>query len=145
MSHIKVSQMVTQPVDVVWQAIADLASHVKWMKDAVSLEFLTDRASGVGTTMEVATRVGPLRTIDVIEVTDWMEGSHIDVKHKGLITGRGRLAVMSAEDRTIVTWTEDLRFPWWTGGPVAAWVAKPVLASLWKGNLRRLEASLSSR
>lgn len=142
MNQIEVSHRMDQPHNVVWEAISDLESHVTWMKDAISLEFTTDRRSGIGTVMEVETRVGPLRTLDVIEVTGWEEGRQIDVDHRGFITGYGRLSVRSDEGHTLVTWEERLRFPWWIGGAVATWAAKPILGALWKGNLRRLEETL---
>jgi hypothetical protein len=131
--------------DVVWDALADLPSHASWMKDAESIEFRGGSQRGVGTVMEVKTRVGPLRTLDVLEVTGWNEGESIDVEHRGLVTGVGTLGVSPASGCTRVTWVEDLRFPWWLGGPITALFAKPVLAAIWRGNLARLEQSLTDR
>ncbi len=131
--------------DLVWEALADLRSHAEWMKDAESVEFATEMERGVGTAMRVATRVGPFRTMDVIEVTGWTESESIDVIHKGLVTGSGTLAVSRTNGSTRVSWIENLRFPWWLGGPVTALLAKPVLAAIWRGNLERLEESLNYR
>lgn len=130
--------------DVVWEALADLGSHAEWMKDAESLEFTGETTRGVGTVMEVETRVGPLRTLDVLEVTGWHEGESIDVLHRGLVTGEGTLAAKPCKGGTRVSWTENLRFPWWLGGGVTAFLAKPVLAAIWRGNLHRLDERLSS-
>lgn len=124
--------------------MADLGSHVEWMKDARSIEFISDRRRGVGTRMNVETRVGPLRTLDVIEVTGWVEGSTIEVVHRGIVTGEGALSVRSSDGHARVSWVEELRFPWWLGGPLTAWLARPILAAVWRGNLRRLEESLTS-
>jgi len=128
----------------VWKTISNLTDHPTWMKDAVSLEFTTDQTSGVGTHMKVETKLGPFRTIDVLRVTGWEEGHHIVVEHRGVITGTGRLAALADNGTTLVTWTETLRFPWWLGGPVSAWVARPFLKSTWRKNLRRLDSLLSS-
>lgn len=128
------------PHSEVWEALADLASHDRWMKDAESIEFGSEQRSGVGTTMIVATRVGPLRTIDRMEVTGWTEGESIDVVHSGLVKGVGTLSAASVHGETVVTWVEDLSFPWWLGGPLTAWLARPVLAAIWRGNLERLES-----
>lgn len=93
--------------------------------------------------MEVLTVIGPLRTTDVMEVIGWDEGRSIDVRHEGLVTGEGRLQAEPVDEGTLVTWVETLRFPWWLGGPLTSWLAAPVLALVWRGNLRRLEETLT--
>lgn len=145
MARIEVNRDMPIRHDLVWEALADLRSHIEWMKDAESVEFATERSKGLGTTMRVATRVGPFRTMDIIEVTGWVEGESIDVAHRGLVTGTGTLAVSRTNGSTRVSWVERLRFPLWLGGPVTAFLAKPVLAAIWKGNLERLEESLTYR
>ena len=141
---IRVSQQINQPQQQVWETIADLSSHPTWMKDAVDIEFVTDQTSGVGTIMNVETKVGPFWTKDVLEVIDWKEGHHIVMEHRGVVTGNGRLAALADGGVTLVTWTETLRFPWWLGGALTAWLARPVLRSIWRGNLQRLNSRLSS-
>lgn len=127
------------PHDAVWEALGDLESHALWMREVVAIDFETERRRGPGTSMLVKTRIGPFRTLDRIEVTGWREGESIDVEHTGLIKGVGTLSIGPREEKTVVAWDEDLFFPWWLGGPVTAWLARPVLASIWRGNLRRLE------
>ncbi len=144
MAQIKVSRQINQPPERVWKTISNLADHPTWMKDAVDLEFTTDQTSGVGTLMKVKTKIGPFRTIDILEVVGWETGHHIVVEHQGVITGRGRLATLADNKSTLVTWTETLRFPWWLGGPVAAWVVRPFLMWTWRSNLQQLDSLLSS-
>ncbi|MFP4073108.1 MAG: SRPBCC family protein [Actinomycetota bacterium] len=144
MARIAVSRTMEAPTDRVWAAMADLGSHVEWMKDARSIVFTTDQREGVGTRTQVETRVGPLRTLDIMEVVGWEEGKSIEVAHRGLVKGRGTLAATPLAQETLVTWEEELTFPWWLGGGVTAWLARPVLAAVWRGNLRRLERSLTS-
>jgi len=127
----------------VWRELADLASHSEWMKDAERIVFTSGQTRGVGTTMDVKTRVGPLRTIDVVEVTDWVEGESIEIAHNGLVEGRGRLEVLPDQGTSVVTWTEELLFPWWVGGGLAAMVARPFLTRIWLANLERLAARVS--
>jgi len=114
------------------------------MKDAVDIEFVTSQTGGVGTIMIVETKIGPFRTNDKLEVVDWKEGHHIVVEHRGVVTGSGRLAALADDGATLVTWTEELRFPWWLGGRLTAWLARPFLTSIWKTNLKRLASRLSS-
>jgi hypothetical protein len=93
--------------------------------------------------MEVESVFGPFRTVDIMEVVGWEEGRLIEVDHRGLITGRGSLGAYPLEEDTMVTWEESLVFPWWLGGVVTAWLTRPMFAAIWRGNLRRLEESLS--
>jgi hypothetical protein len=145
MARIAVSRDMALPRRVVWPAIADLGSHAEWMRDARSIVFQGEQRRGVGTRMEVETVVGPLRTVDVMEVVGWDEGHFVEVEHRGLVKGRGVLSVSESGDQTRVSWAEELAFPWWLGGAVTAWLARPVLAAMWRGNLRRLEESLTMR
>jgi hypothetical protein len=52
------------------------------MADAESIVFLSETRSGVGTVMQVRTVVGPFRTTDVMEVTEWDERRTIGVRHR---------------------------------------------------------------
>lgn len=131
------------PRDRVWSALADLGSHADWMRDAESIVFIGGQRTGVGTRMEVKTVVGPLRTVDIMEVVGWEEGHSIEVSHQGLVKGAGVLGVSGSGELTVVSWVEELTFPWWLGGAVTAWLVRPVLAAIWRGNLRRLEETLS--
>jgi uncharacterized protein YndB with AHSA1/START domain len=144
MAHIEISQHINASPDQVWTALADLASHSEWMRDARSIEFLTESRRGEGTRMEVETVVGPFRTTDIMEVVGWDEGRSIDVVHQGLVTGTGRLSISDVDGTTTLTWAETLTFPLWLGGGLTAWFARPVLRSIWKGNLRRFDQLVSS-
>jgi hypothetical protein len=128
------------PSDRVWAELADLGSHYQWMADAEEIRFTDQQRSGLGTRMLVPTRVGPFRTTDVMTVTEWEEGRAMSVEHVGAVSGRGRFALEETAMGTRLTWSEQLRFPWWLGGPLGAWVAGPVLKRIWKGNLSRLAA-----
>ncbi len=123
----------------VWADLADIASHVEWMLDAEAIRFEGSRRSGVGTRFACETRVGPLRLTDRMEVTSWVPGREMGVHHHGVVTGVGRFRLSPARGgRTRFAWTEQLRFPWWMGGPLGATVAWPVLRRVWRANLTRL-------
>jgi len=138
-SRITVSVHIAAPADEVWTDVSDLGSHTAWMADAESIEFFDAQISGVGTRMKVATRVGPFRTVDIMEVTEWQPGSTIGVEHRGIVTGTGAFSIEPRGDGTRFTWSETLSFPWWLGGAVVAWLARPVLAAIWRRNLDRLK------
>ena len=131
------------PIDQAWAALSDLGSHVEWMADAESITFTSDQRQGVGTAFECVTKVGPLKTVDKMTVTEWTEGAAIGVHHTGIVVGTGvfRLSERSP-GTTKLSWTEDLRFPWFLGGVLSAFVARPILKRIWMGNLRRFRGIL---
>ncbi|HVV37843.1 MAG TPA: SRPBCC family protein [Acidimicrobiales bacterium] len=136
---------VAAPRAVTWSALADIASHVEWMVDAESITFVTDQRSGVGTAFDCVTRVGPLRTTDKMTVTEWDDGRRMGVSHNGVVRGSGVFELTdSGPGATRLAWTEDLRFPRYLGGNLTAWVAKPVLRRIWRGNLRRFAQRTAS-
>ena len=129
-------------VSVVWEALSDLSSHADWMADADSIEFVGQQRKGVGTVMRVLTTVGPLRTTDVMLVTEWVEGQRIVVDHTGIVSGVGSFRLNAMQGGTRFDWSENLRFPWYLGGEVAATAAAPVLKRIWKANLGRFVDTL---
>jgi len=142
MVHIAQHVDIDAPLGTVWNAVSDLATHDRWMADAESIVFLSETRSGVGTVMRVRTVVGPFRTTDVMEVTEWDEGRFIGVRHEGLVTGTGRFTLSALASGTRFTWTEDISFPMWLGGPLTGILAKPVLGFIWRRNLRGLKKHL---
>ncbi|MGH9025043.1 MAG: SRPBCC family protein [Acidimicrobiia bacterium] len=121
----------------VWAAIERIETHVEWMADAVSITFRTQQRTGVGTEFACRTRLGPFHTTDVMTVTEWEANKVIGIEHRGVVTGSGRFTLTPATG-TSFCWTEDLRFPWWMGGPAGERAARPLLRRVWLRNLARL-------
>ena len=141
MARIRVSTLIDASPKEVWQSIEDVGTHTEWMADAVAIRFLTEQTSGVGTTFECDTKVGPLRLTDVMEITEWKPRKAMGVRHVGMVTGDGVFTLKRARrGRTRFEWTERIIFPWWMGGPVGGVVGGRVLKQIWKRNLRRLKA-----
>ena len=139
MGRIRVSTTIDAPPRRVWRDVRDIASHVEWMHDAVAIRFRTRRRRGVGTTYECDTAVGPLRTVDVMQVTEWRKRRVMGVRHVGIVTGSGRFTLRRARrGRTRFTWEEELVFPWWMGGPIGGIVGGQVMKQVWRRNLRSL-------
>jgi hypothetical protein len=125
----------------VWTVVEPVERHVDWMHDAVAIRFTGEQTRDVGTEFLCDTKVGPLRLVDRMEITEWVPGEVMGVRHTGLVTGSGRftLAPIDLGRRTRFTWAEELVFPWWMGGPVGAFVGgKIVLRAIWRRNLRGL-------
>lgn len=145
MVRIRVGVTLDAPPAAVWETIEPIERHVEWMADAVSITFTTAQHRGEGTTFDCVTKVGPIRTIDRMTVTEWSPGRAMGIEHHGVVTGRGRFTLRRARGgRTRFTWSERLRFPCWMGGPVGALAAKPVLRAIWKRNLAELARLVAS-
>jgi hypothetical protein len=114
------------------------------MHDAEAIRVTSPRSTGVGTTFECATRMGPLRVSDTMEITEWRERRAMAIRHTGLIGGLGRFTLKLRPGGTLFTWEERLRFPWWLGGPLTGVAARPVLRSVWKRNLATLKDLVES-
>jgi uncharacterized protein YndB with AHSA1/START domain len=141
---ITVSVEINSPPETVWQIVEPVENHIEWMHDAVAIRFTGEQTRGVGTEFLCDTKVGPIKLVDRMEITEWTPAEAMGVKHTGIVTGDGRFTLepIDLARRTRFTWTETLTFPWWLGGPLGALVGgKLVLRPLWKrnlGNLRRL-------
>jgi hypothetical protein len=146
MARITVSTTIDAAPAAVWAVVEDVGSHVEWMADAEAIRFTSSEASGVGTTFECDTRVGPFRVTDLMEITRWEPGRTMGVRHVGLVAGEGAFTLSPAGRRfrrreaTSFEWSERLVFPWWMAGPFGAIAGGRVLRLIWKRNLRRLKA-----
>ncbi len=138
-----VSTIIERSPTEVWADVRDIASHVTWMQDATAIRFLTDQREGPGTRFECDTKVGPLKLTDVMEITSWEDERRMGVRHVGLVEGTGEFTLTELDSGgTEFRWEEDLSFPWFLGGPIGAFVARPVLRLIWKRNLARLAARI---
>ena len=145
MGRIRVSTMIEATPAVVWDEVRHIDRHIDWMADADRITFTSRRRSGVGTTFDCLTKVGPIRLVDKMEITEWRDGKVMGVRHVGLVTGTGRFTVTKARGgRTRFTWDERLRFPWWLGGPVGGVVGGRVMRRIWKKNLGVLKTLVES-
>jgi hypothetical protein len=116
----------------VWADVRDIDSHVNWMRDTAAIRFLTKGREGSGTRFECDTRVGPFSLTDVMEITAWEDECRTGVPHVGLVEGSGELTLTALDsERTEFRWEDDLTFPWFLGGPIGAFLARPVLRFVW--------------
>lgn len=138
MTSISIDVLIARPRHDVWEELRHIDRHVRWMSDALSIDFQTLQREGVGTTFDCVTKVGPLRTKDVMSVTRWDDEAVIGVTHHGLFTGHGEFLLTDEDGATRMTWHEDLIFPWWSAGPIGALLARPILRMIWRKNLSNL-------
>lgn len=143
--RVLVSRVIDAPPDIVWADVSHMESHAEWMADAEGIDVVSTTRSGVGTVLKVPTRIGPFRTVDWIIVTEWIEGRSIRVVHVGLVSGEGEFRIEPKGDATLFLWDEDLKLPLLLGGPIGGLIARPIIAGIWRGNLRRLAERFAQR
>lgn len=136
---IRVETTIEAPPADVWAAIEDIGSHVRWMEDAVTIRFTTERTTGVGAAFDCDTRVGPFRLTDRMAVTEWDPPRTLGIRHAGVVTGTGRFVLTPIDDGTRFSWEEELSFPTWMGASVGGCLAAPLLTRVWKRNLANLK------
>ena len=147
MTRLRVAIDISASPDEVWNVVEPIEDHVTWMHDAVAIRFQTDRHRGVGTSFLCDTKVGPLKLVDRMEITEWTADAAMGVRHVGIIRGTGRFTLTPIDlgRRTRFAWDECLFFPWWLGGPVGALIGgRLVLRWIWKRNLRTLKQVVES-
>ncbi len=142
MSEIRVAIEIDATPARVWEVVEPVENHVDWMHDAVAIRFTGEQTRGVGTEFLCDTKVGPIKLVDRMEITEWVPGEVMGVRHTGLVTGSGRFTLEPIDlgRRTRFVWQEELTFPWWLGGPIGAYIGgKVVLRAIWNRNLRGLK------
>ena len=138
--RIKVSTIINKPIEVVWEEVKIMKNHVNWMQDAAKIDFLSVNESGIDTKMKVLTKVGPFSLNDIITVTKWEEMNSIGVVHEGIVTGEGTFYLSeNDENSTKFEWIEELKAPYYLGGPIAEFFGGFVLKFIWKKNLMNLK------
>ncbi|MGE0140317.1 MAG: SRPBCC family protein, partial [Ilumatobacteraceae bacterium] len=134
MARITVTTEIDATPQRVWQVVEPIERHVDWMADAVAIRFEGDQTRGAGTRFLCDTKIGPFKLVDRMEITEWVPEQAMGVRHSGLVTGSGTFTLEPIDlgRRTRFTWTEELTFPWWMGGPIGAAAGKPVLTLVWR-------------
>jgi hypothetical protein len=82
-----------------------------------------------------------------MEITEWVPGEVMGVRHTGLVTGTGRFTLTPIDlgRRTRFEWQETLTFPWWMAGRLGARLGGAVaLGPIWRRNLRNLRRLVES-
>lgn len=126
----------------VWEVVEPVERHIDWMADAVAIRFKSDQTRGVGTEFFCDTKVGPIKLVDEMTITEWVPNASMGVRHTGIVTGTGvfTLTPLDNNTRTRFSWKEKLKFPWYLGGPIGAAVGgQIVMKAIWRRNLKELK------
>ena len=139
MATIQISIHINATPQALWGELRHIDRHVNWMNDAVSISFLSPSTEGAGTTFSCLTKVGPLKTTDIMTITQWEENKTMGVEHVGLVKGTGTFQIAPHREGSTITWQETLTFPWWMLGSFGSLFASPILRLIWKKNLKNLK------
>jgi len=148
MSRITVSIELAASPARVWEIVEPVERHVDWMADAVAIRFTNSQTRGVGTTFDCDTKVGPIKLTDRMEITEWVPEKSMGVKHVGMVTGTGVFTIepLGNGQYTKFTWSEELTFPWWLGGPIGEVIGgNIVMKAIWRRNLKKLKALVETK
>ena len=137
---IRITEEIEASPEVVWNAISDIQTHVNWMADASEIRITSEQTEGVGVTFDCDTKVGPLRTTDKMQITEWTPNQTLTISHKGLVEGKCSFILEKNSDgKTLFVWEENLDFPLLLGGSITGFFAKPILKKIWQKNLYKLK------
>ena len=148
MSRITVSIELAASPARVWEIVEPVERHVDWMADAVAIRFTNSQTRGVGTAFDCDTKVGPIKLTDHMEITEWVPEKSMGVKHVGIVTGTGVFTIepLGNGQYSKFTWSEELTFPWWLGGPVGEVIGgNIVMKAIWRRNLKKLQALVEKK
>ncbi len=148
MSRITVSIELAASPARVWEIVEPVERHVDWMADAVAIRFTNSQTRGVGTTFDCDTKVGPIKLTDRMEITEWVPEKSMGVKHVGIVTGTGVFTIepLGNGQYSKFTWSEELTFPWWLGGPIGEVIGgNIVMKAIWRRNLKKLQALVEKK
>jgi hypothetical protein len=127
------------PPDIVWTLLTDWERQGEWMLEASDFEVVSPHREGVGVEALATVRIGGISTRDRIRVDVWEPQRHLGIVHLGWVAGRGDLRLQPLDGgRTRLSWREELVPPWGVLGAMGLRVFKPLLARVFRRDVRVL-------
>ena len=104
---------INAPVNEVWRALVQWEKQGDWM--ALTRVSASDKGaddSGIGTTIEAFTGIGPFGVLDKMKVSSWEPPHFCRVEHVGrVIKGIGEFRLVDQGDKTKFDWYEEILAP----------------------------------
>ncbi|MBU3716613.1 MAG: SRPBCC family protein [Candidatus Nanopelagicaceae bacterium] len=105
--------IIDAPLNEVWRALVQWENQGDWM--ALTRVSASDQGaddSGIGTTIEAFTGIGPIGVLDKMKVTSWEPPNFCRVDHYGrLIKGIGEFRLVDLGNKTRFDWYEEIKAP----------------------------------
>jgi hypothetical protein len=104
---------INAPVNRVWRSLVEWERQGDWMAlTRVSASDIGADDSGVGTTIEAFTGIGPFGVLDKMKVISWEPPQFCRVDHYGkVIKGIGEFRLVDLGDQTRFDWYEEIKAP----------------------------------
>lgn len=139
MARARVSRVIGAPPRAVWDLVADIEGHAGWQVDVAAIRVTSVQRHGVGTTYDVHARLGPIRMMIPMTITEWRPRRSVSTRYDGSLRGQGTITVRRrGRGQSKVTWSARVRTPWSLGGPVGAAATAVLLRAVWRRNLAAL-------
>lgn len=135
---------INAPPSMVWPYLVDWERLGSWMLEASEFRVLTDHSEGVGVVAEATIRIGPISTVDRIQVTVWEPPALLELEHVGWVKGHGVMESHALDAATRLHWKERLIPPWGALGALGIRVWKPMMRRTFLRDLQALKALVES-
>jgi carbon monoxide dehydrogenase subunit G len=133
------------PTARVWDALLDWEGSSRWMVPPTTVEIMGERTNRPGMRVHAVSRLGPLRLVDHMVVTDWEPEREIRVRHVGWpLRGDGIFRVEPDGTGARFVWVEDLVLPLGIVGELAGSLLKPLAERALAASCRNLKSTLES-
>ena len=113
LSEFRARVTIEASVSQVWRELVNWESQGNWM--ALTKVTSSDKGaddSGIGTTIEAFTGVGPFGVLDKMKVTEWQPPTFCRVDHYGkIIKGIGEFELIEVGGKTRFDWFEKIEAP----------------------------------
>ena len=128
-----------------WAALVAWERQPDWMADADEVRVTSAAREGVGTTVDVKTRVLTVPSFtERLEVVGWDPPRELRIAHRRFIRGVGTWTLTPAGAGTRFRWIEDVSLPVPILGRLALLAYRPFLRHLMGRSMRDLQASVGS-
>ena len=131
---------------IVFNYVSDWEKQSDWIM-FTDVKILTNPTTQKDVSLLAVTKIGPIKLVDTMVVTDWQPFERIVVEHTGrIILGKGVFTVRKISDHSCeFQWQEVTPVPFGLIGRIGLTVFKPLIELPFRISLHRLKSNIESR
>lgn len=120
--------LINKNIETVFSHLVDWQNQSEWMV-GTSVEPYTGNGRHLGDQIKAITKIGPIRILDTMAITDWSPPHRCSVVHTGkVIKGTGTFLVRYiSKDKSSFIWSEYTELPLGIVGLIGWYLAKPII------------------